>query len=203
MDELELSASETPTSVQEPLYPRHPFSLQLCEIIVRMPEGFNELAAEGLLSVQLMRRLAMNGSQIVLLMSEASSDRKKWSKLLLRLTPLERIIWFAFLVFYIRSDTYQADHEDLVQALLAYDRQPLRPSLSKAEVYCALWGGCLVLGLPEFENGTEPSWRSDIRKLLEKHIKSLRQLNEVVSKFLWSEYLSESVSCKLPHLQDS
>jgi hypothetical protein len=106
-------------------------------------------------------------------------------------------------VFHIRSDTYKKDREELAQAVLKCDRQPLRPSPSEAEVDCVLWAGCLVLGVPDFENETEPTWRSDIQKILEKDMKSLRQLNEVVKKFLWSEYLGASVTHKLPDLQTS
>jgi len=162
-------------------------------MIVRMPEGFYELAMEGLLSVQVIRRLAMNGSQIVRLMTKASDERTRWSKLLVRLVPLERISWLAFLVFHIRSNTYKKDREELAHAILKYNRQPSKHTPSKAEVDCVLWAGFLVLGVPHFENETEPPWLSDIQTMLEKHITSSKQLKEIVKKFFWNEFLSASI----------
>jgi len=164
-----------------------------------MPQGFRELTLTGLLSIQLINRLMITRSQVVHLMATATNDNhdKDWLTLLLVLRPLERLSWFAVLVYHLRSSTYIANCKALAEAVLECTQTDLN---SRAEKECLLWGACLLVAAPDTDQrlGSE---RETILAMMPQMFQNLNfdQISDVAKRFLWSEGLSRSLGNILMH----
>lgn len=187
-------------STNVPIYPSHPVPSELSTLISTLPEGFRHLASDGSLSLQVIRRLSLTRSEIVRLMATAQSDRDHWHQLLRRLTTLERLVWFAILVVYLRGSTYIADCGALAEAVLEC-LQRRTPASSASQKECVLWGACLIIAAPDPERKLEQQRESIIAAISNKPKMTLVQIHGIVKNYLWIDSLSENLDDALgPYL---
>ncbi|KIW13193.1 hypothetical protein PV08_08380 [Exophiala spinifera] len=180
-------------SSRTPVYPEHPFSAELCALISRLPEGFREVALTGRVSIQLINRLEITRSQVVHLMATATDDERDrdWQALMLASSPLERMGWFAVLVFHLRSSTHYDNCKSLAKAVLECAQQRY---YTVAENEWILWGACLLIATPDPERVLTAQRHNIIAWLKRrKALLSYPRMNAIANKFLWSDGLSDGL----------
>lgn len=199
-----LDIAPTPTlsprlNSRAPIYPNHPFPPDLCIAISKMPEGFRELALTGSLSIQLMNRLSITRSQVVHLMATATNDERDrdWQSLLLSSTSIERMGWFAVLVYHLRSSTYISNGQELAKTILECARGGTK---SQAEADWLLWGSCLLLSMPDPDRALTRE-RESVASMLLQNNEGLKyeRLDNISKRFLWTEGLSSNLRMFLAH----
>ncbi|KAJ9639256.1 hypothetical protein H2204_003867 [Knufia peltigerae] len=197
--EVEPNPTTLHISSRAPVYPKHPFPPDLCVTISRLQEGFREVALTGQISIQLVNRLEITRSQVVHLMATAADDErdKDWQVLMRESSPLERMGWFAVMVFHLRSSTHFDNCRSLAKAVLECAQQGYS---TVAENEWILWGACLLIATPDPEKELIPQ-RDAIITLLKqrKALLSYSRMNAIANKFLWSEGLSGSLRTIVAH----
>jgi hypothetical protein len=153
-----------------------------------LPQGFVDLAREGLLSVQVIDRLGLNRAEIVTLASTSPMDREQFRPLKAKMPPLERMIWAAFSVFHLCTSTYKADREDLATAFIQCSQK--MGNESEAANDCLLWAGCLVVTVQTIESEELPYRREAKEILLTRFKMSVDEMSAVAQRFLWNEAMS-------------
>ena len=178
-------------------YPKKPFSDELAEQIANLPEGFKDLANSGVISIQIIQRLALSRGHTVLLASRAAMDRESSTVLRQKFTSLEQMIWQAFSVFHLCTTTYKPDREELAEAFLRCEGE--LTGGTQAENDCLLWGGCVIATTKEME-GWELVQRKTVTEIVLKRFKmDIGEMNAVSRKFLWNDSMSLGLSAILQH----
>jgi hypothetical protein len=180
-------------SSTSPIYPQHPYPPEICVTISKLPEGFQDIALTGALSLQLLNRFSITRSQVVHLMATATNDERDrdWQELLQASTPLERMSWLGVMVYHLRSSTYLADCQALSDLVLECSRGRLA---NKAEIDCCLWGACLFLATPDPGRALIRAQETLFTAVLRHHPGlEFHRMERVSKKFFWSESLSASL----------
>ena len=132
-------------------------------------------------------------------MATATDDErdKDWQALMLVSSPLERMGWYAVMVFHLRSSTHFDNCRSLAKAVLECAQQGYN---TVAEMEWIFWGACLLIATPDPEKELIPQ-RDAIITLLKqrKALRSYSQMNAIANKFLWSDGLSDSLRTVVAH----
>jgi hypothetical protein len=172
-----------------PEYPVHPFPADLCAIIAYLPQGIQELALTGRISIQIIHRLDLNRNQVANLLTDADPDKTQaehWNKLIRSCTEFERVVWLSLVSYHLRSATYRSDLNKLAEAVIE-----LNPPDSRAEEEWLLWTRMVILG-SSLQDISFDTRRKVLRRLFDDHPEATDWclLEKIVKKFYWNESLA-------------